>query len=58
MKPGTYTDPGLPLYQNDIDRCEHDTMTNDDIVSFEMSWSELLFGNPNITYIHPQLLQR
>ena len=58
MKPGTYTNPGIPLYQNGIDRCEHDIMTNDGIVSFGMSWSELLFRNPNIAYIHPQLLQR
>ena len=29
MKPGTYTNPGIPLYQNDIDRCEYDTMTNE-----------------------------
>ena len=49
MKPSTFTNNGIPLYQNDIDRCEYDTMTNDGIVCLGMSWSELLFGNPNIT---------
>ena len=38
MKPGTYTNPGIPLYHNDIDRCEYETMANDGIVSFGMSW--------------------
>ena len=58
MKPSIYTDPGVALYQNDIDRCQYDTETNDGIISFGMSWEELLYGTPNIAYIHPQLLQR
>ena len=38
MKPSIYTDPGVALYQNDIDRCQYDTETNDGIISFGMSW--------------------
>ena len=58
MKPGTFTNHGIPLRQNDIDRCQYNTETNDGIVRFGMSWSELLNRNPNIAYIHSQLLQR
>ena len=58
MKTGTYTTPGVTLYQYDIDRCQHSEEINDGIVRFEILWSELLHRNPNIANIHPYVLQR